>query len=173
MRLFALLPPIAKAPRGEAWHNIQIQCASIYYIVYTIYMYSMNLNWDISKQVNWKKRSGSIDSNYFARLVRCADGTWNGNQLGMGIGNRLVCRRRWSVPCIQLETANTCWKCPCHADAVAAPKKTHLGSTVAQCCQLSQNMKIKREAGGGIALSSGSAWLTLITFFCVFAFAEA
>lgn len=29
----------------------------------------------------------------------------------LGIG--LVCRRRWSVPCIQLETANICWKCPC------------------------------------------------------------
>lgn len=80
----------------------------------------MNLNWDISKQVNWKKRSGSIDSNYFARLVLCR-GTWIGNQLGMGmrIGNRSVSRRRWSVPCIQLETANTCWKCPCHAAAVA------------------------------------------------------
>lgn len=165
MRLFALLPPLLKRLEARRGTMYKYNVYTIYYICTAWIWTEISASRSTGKSVQGQLILITLPDLFDAPLEPETGISW---EWELGIG--LVCRRRWSVPCIQLETANTCWKCPCHAAAAAAavaPKKTHLGSTVAQCCQLSQNMKIKRAGEGGFALSlsSGSAWLTLITVF--------
>lgn len=79
--------------------------------------------------------------------------SWNLKRESVGNGNW---ESVWSVAGVEAFHAFN-WKLRIHVEsalaaAAAAPKKTHLGSTVAQCCQLSQNMKIKRAGEEGASL---------------------
>lgn len=74
--------------------------------------------------------------------------------VGRSVG-RSFCRRRWSVPCIQLETANTCWKCPFPLHEVL-PKKTHLWVNCrAVLPTVTKYGNQRREADSGTGSGSG------------------
>lgn len=169
MRLFALLPPLLKRLEARRGTMYKYNVYTIYYICTAWIWTEISASRSTGKSVQGQLILITLPDLFDASLEPETGISW---EWELGIG--LVCRRRWSVPCIQLETANTCWKCPCHAAAAAAavaPKKTHLGSTVAQCCQLSQNMKIKRagEEGASLWVRAPLGWhwsLFFVFFFC-------
>lgn len=159
MRLFVLLPPLLK--------RLEARRGTIYqYNVYTIYVCTAWIWTEISasrstgKSVQGQLILITLPDLFDASLEPETGISW---EWELGIG--LVCRRRWSVPCIQLETANTCWKCRCCCSKKDSP-------WVNSRAVLPTVTKYENQTGGG-----GGCFALSLSFFTVFflffAFAEA